>query len=119
MVGSAATVWLRFPPPSCIRITEPLCTFASARRTITDVPGRDQSRVSIVQTRIFLPSAAALRETSLFVEPYGGRRQRGVYPVWARMYRSVVRTWDLNVAAETFRRSGCDQVWFCTLLPIW
>ncbi|GAA1139756.1 hypothetical protein GCM10009630_43280 [Kribbella jejuensis] len=52
--------------------------FASARRTITEDPGRDQSRVSIVHTRSFLPSVAALRATSLFVPPYGGRRQRRV-----------------------------------------
>jgi hypothetical protein len=52
MVGSAATVWLRSPPPSWSRITEPLRTLFSTRSAITVLPGRDQSRGSIVHSRM-------------------------------------------------------------------
>ena len=46
IAGSAATVSLRSPPPSCISTIVPGRVAASTRRTMASVPGRSQSRGS-------------------------------------------------------------------------
>ncbi len=53
----------------------------------------------------------------MFTAPYGGRRQLGVVPVRARMRASVEVTWESKEDLERVRRSGWDQLWFCTLWP--
>ena len=50
--GSARTVWLRFPPASCIMITAPRPPRGMAAATILATPGRAQSRVSTVSSTI-------------------------------------------------------------------
>ncbi len=50
--GSALTVSLRFPPESCIMMIAPRPCLGIAAATILAIPGRAQSRVSVLASTI-------------------------------------------------------------------
>ena len=50
--GSALTVWLRFPPESCIMMIAPRPLPGHCRRDDLATPGRAQSRVSMLASTI-------------------------------------------------------------------
>jgi hypothetical protein len=76
MYGRAAMVSDRSPPPSCMSKMLPALTLGPvADLTMCWVPGRLQSRVSIVHNTSRRPCRLKMRSTIRLVAPYGGRTQ--------------------------------------------
>ena len=71
IVGSAAMVWDRSPPPSCKRIIAPSPARLRIRLIITPVPGNDQSRASSFQVLVVRPSRLAFANTVVLTTPSG------------------------------------------------
>ena len=89
MMGSAATVSPRYPPPSWKRMMLPGRTDPSIRSTMAVEPGSDQSRGSTDQRTERNPRDAATPETRPSIAPSGGRNQSGRIPVATRMAACV------------------------------
>src|SRR5215470_17643036 len=83
IVGKAATVSDRSPPPSCMRMIEPLCVEERTFLMIASVPGRDQSFGSTFHKIVERPRLAAMDCTVLLKLPPGGRNRVGDAPVSA------------------------------------
>src|SRR5579885_2027959 len=109
-MGRAATVWERSPPPSCIRMMEPLTVCAIMRATMVFTPGRDQSRGSTFHKTVDKPKRLAFVNTAALKAPYGGRKYVGRAPVACSIIFCVVLNCHRRLASERKGRLACDQL---------
>src|SRR5438445_12947748 len=95
---------------------DPVRVFFMIRDTITQVPGRDQSRGSTDQSSGRRSAAAHAWHTALDHAPYGARNTDGRTPTAASA--SLAREISERIAEnDSFDWSAWSHVWFTTTCP--